>query len=219
MKRWHITPLLFLFCGFVHAQVNLKAGYSLTVAEAAAHNAVIKAHEARLSEGLDENYKPLEILHGLDLGLEYRWETIALEAGWRIKRNRQEGSGVHTGTLFRNKLRYSMASFYTGIVQYLGPVRISASLDFTYIRNRLEFEQPASLTVFTDNAWGSQFSIGYVLKGSGPASLVIAPQVQINWTDFNLGPLQSTLTEQPSGPVYEDYINYGITVLFLNGPR
>jgi hypothetical protein len=199
--------------------MNLKAGYSLTVAEAAGHNAVIQAHEASLSEGLDEKYQPLDVLHGLDLGLEYRWESIAVEGGWRVKRNRQEGSGAHAGTPFRNKLRYSMASFYAGIVQYLGPVRISATLDYTYIRNKLEFEQPASLTVFKGNTWGSQFSIGYVLQGSGPVSLVIAPQIQINWKDLDLGPLQSTLTEQPSGPVYEDYVNYGITVLFLNGPR
>ena len=219
MKRWHVVSLICFLYTVGYGQFNLKAGYSLTAVDAAAHHAMIQAHEATLSESLEEHYKRLEVLHGMDLGIEYRWDNTALEAGWRVKRNRQEGSGVHTGSPFRNKLRYSLASFYAGIVQYLGPIRVSASIDYNYIRNKLEFEQPASLTVFRDNAWGSQFSIGYVLQGSGPVSLVLAPQVQISWSDYNLGPLQSTLTGTPSGPVPESYINYGITVLFLNGPR
>jgi len=219
MKRWHIASLICLLYTVGYGQFNLKAAYSLTTMDAATHDAVIKAHEATLTESLDENFKPLEILHGMDLGIEYRWENTALEAGWRVKRNRQEASGIHSGTPFRNKLRYSLASMYAGIVQYLGPIRVAASIDYNLVKNKLEFEQPASITAFKDNTWGSTFSIGYVLQGSGPVSLVLAPQVQISWSDYNLGPLQSTITGVPSGPVYENYLNYGITVIFLNGPR
>ena len=219
MKSWYTLTLFCFLSVASYGQFNLKAGYSFTIADAAAHNGVIDAHVATLAESLDEKYRPLEVLHGMDLGLEYRWDNFAVEAGWRVKRNRQEASGVLSGKTYRNKLRYSMASLYAGIVQYLGPIRISASIDYNYVRNKLEFEQPASIAVLKDNAWGSQFSIGYVLQGSGPVSLVLAPQVQVNWSDFDLGPLQSTLTESSSGPIHENYLNYGISVIFLNGPR
>ncbi len=219
MKRWHVTPIFCLLLSASFAQINLTAGYTLSFLDAPGQNGVIAAHEATLSESYRQHFKQLNVLHGLDLGLEYRWDSFALQAGWRVKRNRQEGSGTHTSVPFTNKLEYSMASFYTAAVQYLGPVRLSASIDYNYIRNKVNFQQPAVETVFKDNSWGSEFSMGLVLQGSGPVALLVAPFVQFNWANYDLGPMQTALTEIQSGPVHEDYFNYGIGIYFLNGPK
>jgi hypothetical protein len=151
--------------------------------------------------------------------LEYHWDAFALEAGWRTKRNRQEASGSQNQIAFKNKMNWSMSSFYLGIAQYSGPIRISASLDYNYTRSKLDFKQPVLLTTLTDKGWGSTFSLGYVLSGTGGISLVFAPFVQFNWQDYDLTPLQNVLTEPVSPVTTEDYFNYGFTLYFLNGPR
>src|SRR5690606_20400355 len=103
-------------------------------------------------------------------------------------------AGRHAAVPYQNKLSFSMGSFYGGIVQYIGPVRFAASLDYCYIRNKVEFELPAEETVFKDDAWGSSFSLGIVFKGRGPVSLSIAPYMQIMWTKYDLGEVRSALT-------------------------
>lgn len=219
MKKW-LGALAFCLISFLSfGQLNLTAGYSLSFLDASTHDAIIQMHEESLGDAYTEKFKPLDVLHGLDLGIEYRWESVAWEVGWRVKRNRQVGSGNYMGTPFTNKLRYSMGSFYTGIVQYFGPVRLSATVDYNYIRNHLEFARPAVEAIFKDDSWGSVFSLGVVLNGSGPVSIGLLPFIQKNWSDFNLGPVQAALNGTSGSPVKESYFNYGITIMFLNGPH
>jgi hypothetical protein len=219
MKRRHLIPVLCLFYVPLSAQFNLSAGYSFSFMDAPTHDAIIEAHQSSLEESYNERLNTLDILHGLDLGFEYRWESVAIEAGWRIKRNRQEGSGALSGVPFSNKLRHSNGSFYTGLVQYFGWLRLAATVDYNYVRNHVEFEEPNIETVFKTDSWGSHFSLGAVLKGSGSVSLVLAPFIQKSWTDFDLAPLREALTGETNGPVREGYLIYGITIMFLNGPR
>ncbi len=203
----------------VFGQLNLKAGYCLSLLNAPSHDAIILLHNATLADAYTNPFKPLEILHGLDLGLEYRWDGIALEAGWRTKRNREEATGARAQRSFNNNLNFSISSFYGGIVQYYGPIRVSASIDYNYTRTKIDFEDPSILTTLKDKGWGSNFSLGYVLGGTGPVSLVIAPYVQIHWMDYDLTNFQNALSDAPDPPAREDYFNYGFTVYFLNGPN
>jgi len=219
MKKWHITPLVWLLSLPVFVQLNLKAGYCLSLLDAPSHDAIVQLHNASLGSAYSNPFKPLEILHGLDLGLEYRWEGFALEAGWRTKRNREEATGSHSQVSFYNNLNFSLSSFYGGIIQYYGPVRISASIDYNYTRTKIDFEDPSILTTLKDKGWGSNFSLGYVLGGNGPVSLVIAPYVQVHWMDYDLTHFQNILSDAPDPPAREDYFNYGLTVYFLNGPN
>ena len=203
----------------VFGQLNLKAGYCLSFLDAPEHDAVIEMYNASQGSTLTNPFKSLDLLHGLDLGIEYHWESFALEAGWRTKRNRQESTGLQSQQSFKNKLTWSMSSFYGGIVQYLGPIRISASLDYNYTRTKLDFDKPAILNTLKDTGWGSTFSLGYVLNGSGGISLVFAPYAQFNWAKYDLSQLQATLLEFVDSAQTEDYFNYGFTLYFLNGPR
>jgi hypothetical protein len=201
------------------AQLNLKAGYNLSFLDAPGYNAIVEAHNLFMDDTYIDPFKPLDILHGLDLGLEYRWEALALEAGWRIKRNRQVASGSTAQRAFTNKLNCSLGSFYVGLVQYYGPVRIASSVDFNYKNTKIDFENPSTLHVIKDNSWGSTFSLGYVIPGKGGISIVLAPYVQLHWSDYELDELQMRLTELNTPPPQDDFLNYGITLYFLNGPR
>lgn len=220
MNRLPIVPILLMLSLPVFGQLNLKAGYCLSFLNAPGHDAIIEMYNADQAASLTSPLNPLNLLHGLDLGFEYHWDSFTLEAGWRTKRNRQEASGLQNQQAFGNSLTFSMSSFYGGIVRYLGPVvRISASIEYNYTKMKLDFEEPSLRNNISDNGWGSTFSLGYVLKGRGSISFIIAPYVQLNWTDYNLAQLQSALTELVGPAGTEDYLNYGLTLYFLNGPR
>lgn len=220
MNRRHVTPVLFWLIALpLFGQLNLKAGYCLSSLDAPSHDAIILAHNTARVDTYSDPFRSLDLLHGLDLGLEYRWDDVALEAGWRTKRNRQEATGSIGQRAFYNSLSCSLSSFYAGLVQYLGTVRVSAAMDYTYMRTKVEFEDPVILTHLKDKGWGSTFSIGYVLGGKGPISLVFAPYAQFHWSEYDLSPLQDLLTDLPDPPKPDDFFNYGITLYFLNGPR
>ncbi|HLF63727.1 MAG TPA: hypothetical protein VI603_08240 [Saprospiraceae bacterium] len=219
MNRRHIIPVFWLLSLPLFGQLNLKAGYCLSFLNAPSHDAIIQAHNASLADAYSDPFKPLDLLHGLDLGLEYRWDGIALEAGWRTKRNRQDASGSRSQLTFNNKLNCSLSSFYVGLVQYYRPVRISASVDYNYMRTKLDFEDPSLLTTLKDQAWGSTFSLGFVLSGTGNVSLVLAPYAQFHWTKYDMTQLHDVLTDSPDPPAAEDFFNYGFTLYFLNGPH
>ena len=219
MKLWYIILVLWLMSPPVLGQINLKTGYCLSLLKAPTYTSILGAHNVSMNGVYSDPFEPLEILHGFDIGLEHRWESFAVEAGWRTKRNRQEATGDLVQGDFRNHLNWSISSFYAGLVQYLDPIRISVSMDYNYTIAKLKFEEPAILTTLDDHGWGSSFSIGYVFRGSGTISLVIAPYVQLQWGDYDLAPLQNALTEPVSQPKAEDFVNYGITLYFLNGPR
>lgn len=219
MNKWHITPMFWLMSLPLFGQLNLKAGYCLALLNAPSHDAIVQLHTTSLGDAYTNPFKPLETLHGLDLGVEYRWESFALEAGWRTKRNREEATGSRAQRAFYNNLNWSVSSFYAGLVQYYGPIRISASMDYNYTRTKIDFEDPAILTTLNDKGWGSTFSLGFVLGGSGPVSLVIAPYAQFHWMEYDLSDFQNVLTDAPGPPLPEEYFNYGLTIYFLNGPR
>lgn len=218
--RLHLTPFLWLVTVSAFGQVNLKAGYALAALNAPNYDAVISAHNDAYAHVYNEPFPMLDFLHGLDLGVEYRWETVAIEAGWRVKRNRQEAKGTLAprGNI-RNNLTTSLASFYTGLVQYYGPIRIAGTIDYSYVRMKMDFQEPAKLTVLSSNGWSSQFSAGVVFGGKGSVSLVISPFVQVSWTDYGISELRESLSESVLMPAHERFLNYGVTLLFLNGPR
>jgi hypothetical protein len=200
-------------------QINLKAGYCMSWLKADEYNAILHAHNASMTGIYSDPFKALEILHGMDIGLEYRWETFALEAGWRTKRNRLEATGVRSEIDFRNSLKTSINSFFGGLVQYYGHVRLSASVDYNVTVSKVEFDDPAIFTTFKDSGWGSSFSLGYVFRGSGPISLVIAPYAQLQWGDYDLTEFRDAITESVVQYPAEDFFNFGITLYFLNGPQ
>lgn len=219
MNRGHVIPVFWLMTLPLFGQLNLKAGYCLAFLDAPSHDAILLAHNSNKVDTYSDPFQALDLLHGLDLGLEYRWDAIAVEAGWRTKRNRQEATGSIGQNSFYNSLSCSISSFYTGLVQYYGSMRISASVDYNYMRTKVDFEDPSILTTLSETGWGSTFSIGYVIGGTGPISLVLAPYAQFHWTDYDLTPLQDILTDLPDPPEPDDFFNYGITLYFLNGPQ
>lgn len=219
MLRWPIFVVAWLACVPVFGQLNLKAGYTLALMDAPSHNAILQAHNDAIGLSYADPFTPLDVLHGLDLGIEYRWETVALEFGWRTKRNRLEATGTKGQSEFYNMYSTSLSSFYAGLVQYYGPIRLAASMDYKTVRTKLDFEDPTILTSVKSEGWASTFSLGLVIGGSGPVSLVIAPYVQVQWSEADLTSFQDLIVDLPDPPQPEEYFNYGISLFFLNGPR
>ena len=219
MKLLYVALLALVIQTSVIAQINLKAGYCMSWLDVDNYNAIVQSHNTSMSGTYSDPFKSLNVLHGMDLGLEYRWETIAVEAGWRTKRNRLEAKGTRAGLDFRNSLNISINSFFTGVVQYYGPIRMSASLDYNYTILKVEFDDPTTFTTLKNYGWGSSFSIGYVFRGAGPISLVIAPYTQLHWSKYDLSAFGNVITETGVQHPTEDFFNYGITLYFLNGPH
>ena len=219
MQRRVLLPFFLVLTLPVFGQLNLKAGFALSKFDAPEFNNVLQVHNTQEGALYLEPFKDLKLLYGIDLGLEYHWDAFGIEFGWRTKRNRERAAGSENQRAFNNDLTLSISSFYAGLVQYVGPIRLSGSIDYSYVRTKLDFENPSLLTTLSNDGWGSTFSLGYVLKGTGSISLILAPYAQFNWKDYSLVPMQSVLAETMQPLTSTDYFNFGIGLYFLNGPR
>lgn len=201
------------------AQFGLKAGYRLAYVKAPDYHAIITEHNAIYGSHYTKGFPELRFMHGIEVSGFQRWEDFVLEAGISVLRNRQSARLSPGENNRSNKLYTSINSVFAGLSQYIGPVCLSATLDYSMLRHRFRFSEPALSDHLTDHGWSSRFAAGYLFRGSGSVAVLVGPFLHVHWTEYDLEPLTLELTGLPFAGTSEKYLNFGLSIAFLNSPR
>ncbi len=220
-----ITFIRFLTISFLilssvssFAQIHFKVGYTPTYFQPEENNKLLQSYNER-NTWLDDTYNDLSWAHGLDVGIRYRFNFVALEASWRASfANRNaEGRLPTTNDAFQKKLNYRFNTYTLGVENYIGPVGLRVALGY----NRMTMKERTSNDKFdllkTDQ-WVGTISLGLYTKHDGSISFGIRPFIQLPINQFDISKLATNLGEPDSGEVLEkEYVTFGLSLVIFNG--
>ena len=231
MMRFLLTAgILVATCSIAVAQLNFKAGYRANFTNPEAFNQILADYDpSEFDEAVDyevrRNFGELGYLHGFDLGFRHSFENVGFEASWMQKRRqlRQELS-ISPGpsnTVFTNYMSTVINIASVGMITYIGPVGLEATIDYNAHKFKGDFSAPVSSFQFKDEAWSSHFSLNYDFPSKSVISMSIQPFVQVYWSSVNLSELDQLLnpTNSPR-TILEKFNSFGIAFIIYNGaPR
>ena len=213
--------LAFLFAHTLEAQLNVKIGYDLSVLDPTANNAIIARNNEK--ETYQSEFSSLSLFNGLQTGIRYKFDVVALEFtyGMKIKGLRAEGTNLGSGQNIENRLGYAFQRFSGGLESLFGTFGLGATIDYNIQGIKSTFEGEGSSGKLKNNSWGNTVFLSLNFEGSGNTSLSIKPFAQFFWSDWDL----STFDAQINGEAQlgitqnERFTNFGISLIFYNGPQ
>ncbi len=220
-----LVLFLFQFAFYsIKAQLNLKVGYSLAYANPTIHNRIIDKFNLD-RPWLESPMKETKLLNGFIFGARYKMDRIGVELTWENQFDRFVGSGPEPTSMreFTQSIYFRQAFYSFALESFFSEeFSIKASLDYNQVRYRSEKTGVnGRFVLMKDNGFGSTFSLGYNLIGSGVMHVSLRPFFHISWTGFDLEELNRDLeTNQATDPnldYKEDFVSYGLKIIFYNG--
>ena len=195
-------------------------GYRLGIVDAPIHDAIVDQHNL-LIDGYSTIFRPLKSMHGFELGVRQRNRNVSFELGWKLQRNMQKATGfLSSGDPYENQLTYEFQAISGGVFGHLGPVSVGGTLDYNFMRIKLNFYEPDLDNAIKDNLFSSDFVLTYTFPSDGVVSLALQPYVRVNWGQYDITPLYEVLTntvpEDPSR-MHENFATYGFSIIVYNG--
>ena len=223
MRNFYLFFFVILFSSPLSAQFNIKVGYNFSYSDPETHNSIIEQLNTERSAYFD-NYEEMgafHIMHGFVFGARYRFGSTAINADYNTKLQVKEFEGYNTiteSTEYRKHF-YRIDSYSTGLEFFIKQFSFGGTIDWNRLRVRTEnTARPSRYAFFSDNNMSSHFFVGINLYGNEHLSLAIQPFVQIPWTQFDLTSFENQIVETPTtGDKKEDFLNYGIKIIFQNG--
>ena len=216
-----------MLIGFINpkatAQMNIKIGYSLGYSNPKILNDITTRYNAD-RPWLEKSFKELHTTNGLVAGVRYRLADIGLEFTWhnKFKVFRSEGLDPATEKKYFQDIYFRYSSFSLGFENYLfEKFGWGASIDYSNVRFRTESTDIQSrFTISQQKGLSSHFYLSINTRSNDLLTLSIKPYVQIPWSKLNIFDLEKSL--HPSSTATEDqfkedFINFGIMLVFYNG--
>lgn len=216
-----ISFLIILSTG-LSGQLNFKVGYSFGYTNM---NEANKVHEAyNMSKpGIVELMKEVHWMHGIEVGLRQKWESVGIEVSYQNLGRDRSAIGLEANeSAFEKTLFYSTRSYSVALENYFGPFGYGASIGRTKMKVSTDIEgiNSTKRPLMSDSNLSSQFYLLLAAPGTKTVSLTIKPYVSINWGGFNLSNLEPEL-KVDTGLDLSDIqpIFFGVSLLFYNGPQ
>jgi len=218
----------FLFSFFVihslNAQINIKIGYNAGFASADVNNNILEEFNeikrGELSDSLSIPFKGLNFMHGLDLGIRFKFtKSSAFELGWQnLSRSREAVGEINEVSLFQQELFYSFNQFYASYQSNFNGYGMGVGLGYNTVKiqDRIassDFKE----TVIREGQLFAKINLSFYFKSSSSVSFAIQPYYQFSLADINLQPLQSELGLTQSNDSNESFNIFGISFVFYNG--
>ena len=205
------------------AQLNIKIGYSLGFSNPKILNDITARYNAD-RPWLERSFKELRTTNGLIAGLRYRLGDVGLEFTWhnKFKIFRAEGLDPSTDKKYFQDIYFRYSSFSLGFENYLfDKFGWGASIDYSSARFRTESTDIENRsTISNKNGLSSHFYLSINTRSNDILTLSIKPYVQIPWSKISVFDLEKSLHPSSTGvedQFQEDFINFGIMLVFYNG--
>jgi hypothetical protein len=208
------------------AQINAFVGYAYSQnRDQNRLNSIVERYNTR-NPTLLQPMTMLNALHGVDLGIRYRFSAVSIEFNWFNKFN-QINDRVMTAdkTEYKNVLYYKSQSYCLGIEFYRQWFGVGASLDWNNLVIRKEKSTDRiKMDWLKEGGLSNHFFLNFEVLMNDAMALSIRPYVQVPMYKNDFYNIESKLnpdiapTLDPS--VYKQKVtNWGIKFLFMNGTK
>ena len=202
---------------FVQAQVNMKIGYNLTFPDLSVNNQILSAYNPADSEVVDP-FGSLGFMHGIQLGIRYRWSNMAAELGWEnLSRDRTALSYRASSDSFTDRqYNYGFTGFSFGLDNYFDKFGIGSMLLYQKMGISRSIGNN-DLSLVDEKNWALRFQFIIQVQQSSMVSLQLKPYYQFALSTYNLAPLASDLNVTRLSNLGESPSFFGISLVFYNG--
>jgi hypothetical protein len=196
-RRKPFGLILAAFFGIIlpmNAQVNLKAGYNISIVSDPGLDQVIETFS--LTQPYTSSYKNLGWVHGFE-----------------AQGDLNDGSGPYT-----DKIKLAIHSGAFGY-QVTGDLfGMGTDLQFQWYSTKVDLAQNSSTYKDVQEMLALKFYLMLTLQGNGSVDAVLQPYFVLPFKTYDLDPLSQYLNQE-SGPTGKKWTRFGLTILFYNGEK
>lgn len=204
----------------LRAQVNLKIGYDGVFAPAPAVNNSITAYNHSAASILNESIPEFHWLHGLNMGLRYKYRFASTEIAWESLGNRITAVEVD-GTNASEKTVYFRLN-HLAINQELifGYIGIGASAEWGFYDIETDLSGTSQKKTLSDSQpFSSKIFLSFNFGGSDLLGFSIKPYYRMYWTKgLSTTNLNGLWQNGLDGELISLH-HFGIHFCFYNGPQ
>lgn len=205
------------------AQVNLKVGYNMAYIDLKETKIIFDSFNEANPQA-EQQLKPPQFNHGIELGLRYKFGNFALDAGLTSASGKSEAINVFqsNGSLGNDEWRISLTNYSLGFETFFGNMGFGATLGTQKLKYRTDLSSSdGKKTVFEESVLNSKFYF-LIEVPSKAISFSIRPYIGTTWSPYNIKELDLVVNPQSTTPKSEfdqDVLIYGFSFLFYNGPQ
>ena len=210
----------------VSAQINAFVGYAYSQNKGEkVFNQIIGRYNAR-NPTILQPMTTLNFLHGVDLGIRYRFPAVSIEFDWFNKFN-QVNDRVRNAdnTEFKNTLYYKSQSYCLGVEFYHEWFGGGASLDWNnLIVKKEKSNDKVKETWLQEGGFSNHIFLNFELKMNDVMSLSIRPYVQLPLYKNDFYVIEQKLNPDIAASMdknayIQKVVNWGVKFLFVNGNK
>lgn len=217
-----ISAILAAFFGLtlppVNAQVNVKAGYNISLVADPGVNHVIETFNG--SQSYTTAFNKFSWMHGIEIGVRFKTEIHAFEVSYqnayqalKAKGDLNDGSGP-----FTDKIRLGIQSGAIGY-QLTGEVfGVGTDLQYQWYISKVELNSATDKFKHVQNMLALKFYLMFTLEGSGVVDAALQPYFVLPFETYDSDPLSQYLNQE-AGPAGKKWTRFGLSVLFYNGNK
>lgn len=213
-----ITAILFTAVTQSMGQVNLKVGYNVSYQDLDATHQALDVANASF-EGLEEEYRNMKIMNGLELGVHYElFDVIGLEATWINGSTRKSTlAGTFNGEFVEDQVRMTMSEYSLAAETMFGNIGFGASYGIRRYKHKGKIGTSNFIDLNESTVPSSRFYLVFKFKSENSA-FAMKPYYQFPYERINISNF-NTQVNSTRPVLFEDPISFGISFVFYNGPQ
>jgi len=218
---------LFLLTG-LYAQINSEVGYSVSYMSLNQTNNIIKLYNdgdnLKANESVLKPIKQIHILHGFNIGVTYRINTLKIGAFWNnLAASRvgtrgivKEDIGVEKNFYFNNNTFSLGAEF---VVNHIG---FGATIDYNKSTIKTKLKNTSAKVLLSPETQYTNYSnkvyLIFYARATEKFGVELKPFVSFPWKKNDVSEL-ANLLDVGSGLTFkgEKFMHFGLTFCILNG--
>ena len=219
--RFSLIILILGLSGSLSAQFNIAVGYSLGYTPADEINRLVSDFNVTFNENYFGDEMPeLHYLHGINVGLRWKYDLVSLELNWeRMNRTREALGETALDQVFRKTIYYNINNYTAGLESNFGNFGLGLAIGLRNFEIKEEIGSTNKRRSFLDDQqYFLKPTLSVNLAGGENVGLTIKPYLQIPLNTIGLDPLSDELDLDPTGSEEPLWMG-GISFIFYNGSQ
>ena len=222
-----LVMLTLAYSASLSAQWNIKVGYAGGFMKAPVLNNVIDNFNNKYNT-FEDKMDPFRSIHGLEIGLRYRLNSVGFEASWNSMSSKSDFIGKLPGSNvnFQDRWFMSMTEYSFGLENYIGDFGYGASLGYRTFRMKTDITGSTrkKRLVADEPGFSSKFYLLYQVPGN-KVGIAFKPYVQFPLQEIDISDFDQDLNVQfddgynAAKPQLEKFFMYGISIVLYNGKQ
>lgn len=216
-----ITLIILLFGIYqpLSAQFNVAVGYGLGYTPAVETNSIVSEFNEVFKDSIFGNpMEELHFLHGITLGLRWKYESFSFELNWEnLNRTREALGENQQDQLFRKTVTYGINNYSASLESSIGVFGFGLGAGLRNFKIKEEIATTGEKRSFLENnQWFIKPFVSINLIGGDKIGLSIKPYFSIPFSSIPLDELSKEFELGPSDK-NERLWMAGVSFIFYNG--